>query len=376
MKRFTLLLLGMALVTLANWPTVHGPTDGQSRTSAEFADKPARLWRTRVGSELPSGLVGGKQLVFCMADTNTLTALDRDGAIRWTRTFPNGPELRTFSAPPTYVPNLSLVLVASDLGWLAAVQAETGEPQWHAQIDGRVEGAPTISETLGAVYIMEKLQGVVHARSLLDGTSLWKSQATERCDGDLTLADDHVVFGNCTASLFALDAKSGQQTTVIPLGDGHEIAGSVAFADGQVFTGDRSGALSRVHLATKQVTWAFRPDESELFTSPAVSTDRVFVVDGGANLHALHRNDGTKIWTQPTDGLRTSSPVLSQKLVLLSVDGEIRAYRQTDGAEVWKLSVGDETSPLAVIAGRLYTGADDGRVWAFAGAPPTDRKSP
>ena len=87
----------------------------------------------------------------------------------------------------------------------------------------------------------------------------------------------------------------------------------------------------------------------------------------GATLRAVHRTDGTEIWSRALPGELIPSGAIAYSAgeILLVTGGTLQAYRSDTGAPVWSVRAGSSHGPT-VSGSTAYVGTSDGRVLAVA----------
>ena len=379
--RLVFLLLCVVLagwqVRAGEWNTYHGGTDLRGVSSGRVKGTPVRLWRTRVGRDLPLSVVAGGGRIFCVPDNTTVTALDAKGAILWGGTISspegkNGGETghETFLAPLLYTG--SRLIVAAESGRVYSLSPKDGQKTWVYAAGGQIRGTPNFSVGDGKdpdrLIVMTGEEGVVHGVDLSNGQRLWMSRPTERCDGHVAVAGERVVFGNCVAAIFSLSVKTGKTLSKIELGKGHEMAGGTALWGGKAFGGTRSGALACADLAAGTLLWMREDTAGELFTTPAVTAEKVVYIGGDGVVRCVLHETNEEAWSYNTGGRRAMSPVIAGDTVIAPVDGSLYGLSLQDGALRWTVSIGDEITAPSIVDGMIVVGVDDGYVAAYGAA--------
>jgi outer membrane protein assembly factor BamB len=181
--------------------------------------------------------------------------------------------------------------------------------------------------------------------------------------------------------LVALDPAGGQ---VLWRYDSHRCAwASPAVASGLVFQTfllrppacrpdvDEHGLLVALDAGTGAERWrvALPPTES----SPLVADGLVWIGDWSGAVTAFDARTGCRRWTFHADGAVKSSPTLAgERLFVATYGGRLYALDPATGAELWHASVqqrlfsrGRFYSTPAAAHGRVFLGATDGKVYAY-----------
>lgn len=164
-------------------------------------------------------------------------------------------------------------------------------------------------------------------------------------------------------ALKLLSGSDGPRPWVFRTGD--EVYSSPAVHRDTVYIASRDGNLYALDLATGARRWRHLAD-APITSSPAVGHGAVYVgCDDGA-LYAVDTVDGTPRWTFRTGAVVHSSPAVAGGLVYVgSRDGHLYAVDARTGAQRWRFSGGDwfNSSPT-VGDGTVYIGCRDHNVYA------------
>jgi outer membrane protein assembly factor BamB len=326
-----------------------GSSDGHFY--AVGAEDGSERWRFDAGSPISSSAAVDGSLVLFADRTNTITALDRTtGALVWQRaTGPDRPlewgheGWDYITASPVIAPGTdgeSWAIVGSGDGTVYGLRVSTGAIVWRHETERRIRATPAVVD--GTVFIGSG-DGLFYALDLATGTPRW----TYRTAG--------VEFNSAE---FGFDRK--------------QIMGSAAVRDGTVYFGSRDASLYALDAATGQLRWHREDGSSWVMTSPAVS-DAVLVNgrSSSTNVRALDPATGDERWVVETGALIFSSPTLVGDAVYLGDGaGWVHAFDVATGGEQWRfLTDGGIYSTPVVADGRLYIGSDDGNLYALESGP-------
>jgi len=370
-----LVIAALGCVTCAaggepEWPTYHGDYSLRGVATADLGSTLKRVWRVRVGENVSVPVVAGGERLYVLHDESVATALSLEGKKLWSCKLGFSTD-----APIAYAQGK--ILAAGSEGRLVALDAATGGVLWRGEIGDGVMGTPNVMSAgqgeKSVVFVMAQSEGVVHAFDLATGRQRWVAEATTRCDGHMSVGKDKLVFGNCDAGVQVLSAD-GRKGEFVAVGDGAEMAGGTAVMKGRVYAGNRSGEMVCVDLATSSVVWRYDKSEGEMFTTPAVSGNRVVFCSGECIVHCLDSETGTAVWTYETQGSQPHSPAIAGDKVVGAVDGTVFLLRLKDGKKLWSKQVADEVAGPSVAYGKVIVGTGDGHVIAFDKGGATDGK--
>lgn len=144
--------------------------------------------------------------------------------------------------------------------------------------------------------------------------------------------------------------------------------GNIGFAE------DLDGPTDAVDAA-----WTFAID-SEMYSSPAIVDDVVYVGANDDRLYAVDADAGVEDWNVTTDDEAWSSPAVDDGIVYVgSTSGTLYALDAADGTEAWNRSVGDDVrGPVTVVGDTVYVGLsdeDDSALYALDVADGSERWS-
>jgi len=150
------------------------------------------------------------------------------------------------------------------------------------------------------------------------------------------------------AAFWSVDLKV--EPTAPPVSDGD-----------RVFIALKSAHLTARSAADGHELW--RIDKQ--ISAPMAAADGLVFVSAGDAIEAVRAADGGSAWIVPR--VTAIAPlVVRDGWVIAATDAELIAIRAKDGTVVWRHASGAVKLPPDLDGGRVYTGADDGRVLALA----------
>ena len=125
--------------------------------------------------------------------------------------------------------------------------------------------------------------------------------------------------------------------------------------------------------------WTF-PARSLVEFPPAVAYGRLFFANNSGVLYAVGAKNGRKAWSYASHRCQAASPAVEGHIVYAvflntppcnqglssQLDGEVVALRVGTGQVVWRRAIGPSESSPVVVAGSVFLGDWNGRVWALA----------
>src|SRR5690349_12621467 len=160
--------------------------------------------------------------------------------------------------------------------------------------------------------------------------------------------------------LFAIDATNGVLQWSFNLGGSFFFSGS-CYESGRVFAVNGSGLLRAFDAATGNVVWSTQLPGQFMFSSQPTVRDGVIYTGGagsGGTVYAVNANTGGVIWTQSVANGDHSSPAVTSDGVYVSYAcPNVYKLNPANGAEIWHYapgcSGGGGKTP-ALYNGRLY----------------------
>ena len=277
------------------------------------------------------------------------------------------------------------VFATSGFGFVAAVDAESGEELWRVETDAPVRTAPTAYRD--AVYFVTNTNELI-ALNQSDGSQLWKFQSFEEAARILSSASpaaagDLLVAPFSSGELIAFLTDSGRtvwndtlarSTRLNALSSLNDIAGSPVIDRGLVYVVSHAGRLAAIDIRTGNRVWEAPISSLQM---PWVAGDYIYVVSVDAELVCVARENGAVVWVEQLKRYQNekkrkgriawAGPVLvGGSLVLVSSDGEIVKVAPESGAVLGteKFSDGSVISPI-VADEKIFVLTEEGALYAF-----------
>ena len=271
-----------------------------------------RAWTAPVGSGVGSspcvvdgtcyvGTYGGR-LVACDLAT---------GKIRWSQSTRG----RIVSSPCVVGPN---VIVGSYDRAVHALDRETGDKRWRFTTQGIVRASP---EPVGFDRVVAgSVDGTIYCLEGGDGSLAWK-HATKSAIVAAAAYDpgsDRVVVGSHDGTAWCLDADTGKVLWRVSLGA--EINGQPSFTEHGVLVGTGTGTLHALSPEDGAIRWK-RQAERGFDARPLVLGERVIVPSYDGIVWLLNASDGAVQERLELGSEVFSSPALGGQLVYVGTLG-------------------------------------------------------
>jgi eukaryotic-like serine/threonine-protein kinase len=150
------------------------------------------------------------------------------------------------------------------------------------------------------------------------------------------------------------------------------IYSSPAVWGNRVYTANNNGVLTALDARSGRVLWRFQSAGTDMYSSPAVADNSVFVGGGYATIddphfYAIDATTGKLRWKLNTAGSFVASPAFSNGVVYIADNaGYAYALRADSGRVMWRSAVGGSVSSSPALSdGILYVASDDGQVSAL-----------
>ena len=354
----------------SEWNTYHGPAAFTGAVDAPLPDHLELLWRFKAGAPVRQTPVVHNGLVYFTTARGEIIAVNPEGQRVWSRQLfsgeqgKDGPLRAQIEAPLACFDGR--VIVGTMGGAVHALDAASGVEQWRTEIDSPVMGSPNYLKTAAGarIYVIGRADAVLHCLDAATGAILWRSQPIDRCDGSPAVSERVVAFGSCAAALHVFSPDTGALERNIELDPDSQIAAGVALDGDWIVSGSRSGKVLQVSAATGEAAWTNTDIEAEVFTTPALTAQRVVVAGNDGIVYAIDRASGKVVWRFEAGG-SPSSPVIAGDKVLAAANGLLFMLSLDGGRKLWEFKVSDEITGPSVALGRVFAGSEDGTVVAF-----------
>jgi outer membrane protein assembly factor BamB len=245
------------------------------------------LWTARAG-EVAQGtpqVHPSNRVIYFTTREGGLHAASPDGEVLWTRA-----DVGLVRSGPTLVPELGLVVVASDDNFLHAVA-----------LDG--------------------------AGNPLDGF-FWSAETGAPLEASAALDHHRIYVGSTDFNVYAFDVFDGTRIWDAPFATGRQIT-TTPFIDGarDVYVTSRDGSCYKL-TPERTLVWSYEVPSGIDYSGPVVdeAAGLVFFGETGATgadgmmhgiLHALSRETGEAVWTATLDGSLSATPTLIDGTVIV-----------------------------------------------------------
>lgn len=269
-----------------------------------------------------------------------------------------------------------LVVVGNSKGQLFALDQQSGEQRWTAQLSGAILAHSLIHADR---VITVTNDGTVFAHEVNSGNQVWTyklPQVQFSLRGQaapVALDPRHVLIASANGYVYALDALTGipKMQRRVAVSDGrsdiqrlNDIDGEPVVAGQFLVTTSYQGQVTVLDLASQQVIWS---QDASSTQRPEVVGNGVFVAQTDGKIVAYEITSGQKLWEN--DQLlhrQLSNPVmLGGDLVVGDLDGVLHLMNPSNGQLIGRSKTSGEVRTLRVLDNQLYVSTRKGAysVW-------------
>ena len=264
-----------------------------------------------------------------------------------------------------------LVVVGSQKGQLFALDQQTGEQKWTAQLTGALL-APSLIHAGRVISVSN--DGMFYAHEVASGAQVWTYNlpnvqfSLRGMAAPVPLDARNVLIASSNAYIYALDALSGvpKLQRRVAVSDGRsdiqrlvDIDGEPVVAGQFVVTTSYQGQVTVLDLASQQVIWS---EDASSIQRPEVVGNGVFVAQTDGKIKAFEISSGQPLWEN--DQLlnrQLSNPVmLGTDLVVGDLDGVLHLIDPRTGQITGRSKTSGEVRNLRVIDNQLYVSTRKG----------------
>ncbi|MBK5190585.1 MAG: PQQ-binding-like beta-propeller repeat protein, partial [Methanosarcinales archaeon] len=150
---------------------------------------------------------------------------------------------------------------------------------------------------------------------------------------------------------------------------GDQVYSSPAVVNDKVFVGSYDGNIYCLDADTGGYKWRYKTG-NWVRSSPAVANGRVFVGSDDGNIYCLDEDTGEKLWSYKTKyGVDSSPAVADGRVFVGSFDGKIHCLDEYTGIEIWSSTIASASSGVfsspAVVDGKVFVGSGDDKVYCL-----------
>ena len=277
------------------------------------------------------------------------------------------------------------LFVTSGFGFVAALDAETGEEIWRFRLQAPIRPPPTAYR--GAVYFVTNTNEMI-ALDQATGARNWSYQSFEETARILSAASpaaagDLVVAPFSSGEIVAFLADSGraawndtlaQNAQLTALATLNDIAGSPVIDRGLIYVVSHAGRLAAIDIRSGQRAWEVPVASLQM---PWVAGDFIYLVSVDGELVCINREDGAIAWVsqlrryekekKKKGRIMWAGPVLAgDHLILVSSRGDVAKVSPQGGVVVDTKRIGDGFTVAPIVADEtIFLLTEKGKLYAL-----------
>ena len=264
-----------------------------------------------------------------------------------------------------------VVVVGNQKGQLFALDAQTGEKKWTAQVTGAILSKSLIQSNR---VVTLSNDGMVFAHNLATGQQAWTYKlpsvqfSLRGTAAPVAIDGRTVVISTANAYVYALDVLTGvpRFQRRVAVSDGrsdiqklNDIDGEPTIAGQFLVTTSYQGQVTVLDLASQRVLWS---EDASSIQRPEVIGNGVFVAQSNGKLNAYEITTGQKLWEN--DQLlnrKLSNPVyFGGDLVVGDLDGVLHLVDPSSGELIGRSKTSGAVRTLMVKDNQLYVSTQKG----------------
>ena len=266
-----------------------------------------------------------------------------------------------------------LVIVASRKGQVFALDQQTGEQKWTAQLSGSVISSALIQT--GRVILVAN-DGTVFALDETTGQQAWTYKMANAAfslrgqASPVSLDPRTVAVASSNGYLYAIDSLTGapRMQRRVAVSDGRSDIQRLVDIDAEpvvsgqyVVTNSFQGQVTVLDLAAQRVAWSV---DASSINRPEVAGNKVFVAQDDGKLKAFDLATGQELWqNEQLLNRNLSNPVLlGQQLVVGDLDGVLHLIDPNTGTIIGRSKTNGEVRTLRVIDNQLFVATRKGEL--------------
>lgn len=381
-----------AQVANAAWTHRQGENGARPQHPA-LAASPQLVWSAPIGQgdgrrvRLQTDPVAAGGRIFTLDSAARVQATATNGAVLWARDLtPPGQRAPSASGGGLAVAGDRLY-VTSVYGFLAVLDAASGEEIWRQRFDAPVTGAPAVAGDRVFVTAADStLWSIDIATGRIDWSIAGARSGTVMARGPApAISGDLAIMPTGAGELLGVRQANGAivwDTAVVGRRPGaayaeiSAISGDPVVAGGRVYAANQSGRVMALEARNGSRIWSAR----EAAYGPVWPVgNSVFLVSDENRLMRLDAADGSPIWAQALPLFTTERPrrraeifpqhgpvLAGGRIWIASGDGHLRGFDPVSGTEVTRLEVPGGAAAAPIVADRtLYVLGRTGVLHAY-----------
>lgn len=250
------------------------------------------------------------------------------------------------------------LFIGSGDGTAFCLNLADGSTIWTNTCDASFPHQPVLGH-VGAQQVVWELSaddGKIFCFDADNGQLKWKSEDTNRSDGDMILWSNRLAYGNCDGAVHIFNSLDGKKIASVPVGDSDQMAGTpVADNNGMLFTGTRSGNLAVIDLKALKLISILKISEEEAFSVPVRcgSNSIAFGVGEGHVLSCGLKDGHAVIHRQVDTGAAVEYLAYDGMFLNVLSGGNLLAY-DNELKQIASLNIGDTLEGISMLGSHSF----------------------
>ncbi len=338
------------------WPYHHGDVSATGCIPAgSFDGRLNLLWETR-----KSGKPAGPMTVY----QGTLIYPDTRNRVRFidVETGDERGSFKPHGAAQTGVvvaDHFAYLATAPGRGQLRCYDVQSGGQRWKRSVRDAAAGIIIVEDKL----VLAFTDGRLVAYRLHDGYQLWVFRADAGFVAPPSYGHGVIYQPADRGVLYAVSPSDGSPVHELTLQGA--LVSAVAVSS-KVYATDLAGHVYAIGADSATIIW--QADlQAPVWTSPAVSDDRVLVGHSGGSVVAMDAVDGTVLWQIECGSVIRASPAIAgSSAVVGTLAGDLVSISIEDGQVVSRRELGEPIATAPVTDGdRVYVATESGLIVCY-----------
>lgn len=214
---------------------------------------------------------------------------------------------------------------------------------WRAELKGSCKGMPTL---YGNSVFVGDSTGTVYALNAQTGKTIWSYPTGGDILGQILVVNGTAYAGSLDSKLYALNAKTGKLVWTFTAEKA--VCSSPVYSDGLVLFGCNSGAFYALDAKTGSQKWINKDATYTIESKPFIYKGNVYYGAWDTFLHCVNISDGKTVWKKESAGTDRSAaryyspadcgPAVSEERAFCADRGaELTIFNAKDGVRLDKM---------------------------------------
>ena len=346
----------------SDWPLFRGDTKSTGVSSSRLPDALEVLWSFKV----PNGSFESSAAI---VEERAYVA-DLDGKL-FCFDMTSGEKLWEFSTELGFVAPVCVqdgLVYAGDIDGKFFCIDGNGKEKWSHQTNAEISSAANFYK--GNVLIGSQ-DATLYCLNAKSGELIWSHELADQIRCTPTIVGDRTFVAGCDGHFHIIDLKEGKEVGSVPI---ESPTGSTpAVLGDRVFFGTEEAGFYAIDWKKIEIAWHFEgnPPTNSIRSSAAVlqrEKDALVIMGTRSRrVYALNSKDGEVVWSFTARSNIDSSPVIvGDRVIVAGTDGRIYLLNVDDGKKIWEKQFdGGFVGSPAISRGRVVIATNRGVVYCL-----------